>query len=198
MLTVERLHELVEAAVDTHRHRRGNHRVLDRQDFGVAAGRDRYRRVELNKVRGDNSRVGVIAFKPVAGNGQHRLGAGAGIPPAEGQVGKYPGYIPQRQVHNQQFRGAVDVGSFDLLIDDAGGQLEGVLRLQRHADIVFTEFAVLQETAVGLQVGALVQVPEGLMRGDFYTDLIQVTVLVGDEVVCVPLNGVGGDVLHWG
>ena len=198
MLTVERLHELVEAAVDAHRHRRGNHRVLDRQDFGVAAGCDRHRRVELDKVRGDNSRVGVIAFKPVAGNGQHRLGAGAGIPPAKGQVGEHPGYIPQRQVHNQQFRGAVNVGSFNLLIDDASGQLKGVLRLQRHTDIVFAEFAVLHETAVSLQVGALVQVPEGLMRGDFYTDLIQVTVLVGDEVVCVPLNGVGGDVLHWG
>ena len=36
------------------------------------------------------------------------------------------------------------------------------------------------------------------MRGDFYTDLIQVMMLVGDELMCVPLNGVGGDVLHWG
>ncbi|CNL58403.1 Uncharacterised protein [Mycobacterium tuberculosis] len=36
------------------------------------------------------------------------------------------------------------------------------------------------------------------MRGNFYTDLVQVMVLVGDEVVCVPLDGVGGDVLHGG
>ena len=172
--------------------------MLDRQDFGVAAGCDRHRRVELDKVRGDNSRVGVIAFKPVAGNGQHRLGAGAGIPSAEGQVGKYPGYIPQRQVHNQQFRGAVNVGGFDLLIDDAGGQFEGVLRFQGRTNIVFAEFAVFHEAAVGLQVGTLVQLPERLVRGDFYTGLIQVSMLVGDELVCVPLDGVGSDVLHRG
>ncbi|CNH98021.1 Uncharacterised protein [Mycobacterium tuberculosis] len=170
--------------------------MFGRQDLGVAAGCDRHRRVELDKVRGDNSRVGVIAFKPVAGNGQHRLGAGAGIPPAKGQVGKYPGYIPQRQIHDEQFRGAVNVGGFDLLIDDAGGQFEGVLRFQGRTNIVFAEFAVFHETAVGLQVGALVQLSERLMRGDFYTDLVQVMMLVGDELVCVPLDGVCGDVLH--
>ena len=146
--------------------------MLNRQDLCVAAGCDRYRRVELDKVRGDNSRVGVVAFKPVAGNGQHRLGAGAGVPPTEGQVGEHPGSIPQRQVHDEQFRGAVNVGGFDLLIDDACGQFEGVLRFQRHSDIVFTEFAVFHEEAVGLQVGALVQVPERLVRGNFYTDLV--------------------------
>ena len=47
-----------------------------------------------------------------------------------------------------------------------------------------------------MQVGALVQVPERLMCGNFYTDLVQVMMLVCDELMCVPLNGVAGDVLH--
>ena len=69
--------------------------------------------------------------------------SGLGWSPTRRRVdGQKPRGVPQRQVHDEQFRGAVNVGGFDLLIDDAGGQFERILCFQGRANILFVEFAV--------------------------------------------------------